>query len=263
MTVGRGFIAVALVIFAPGTRSRLPAPTCSAPRSPSLRAAGPGYGINQFAARRRALRRHDRRARRLGRRRVERRAGGAQARSSRRRRPDPADRASPASLTDLAAPRTEPPPMQQTSTDAPMQMHLTRADRAGRHRRGAAGRRRARAATATAPPRRRPTGGTAASTAPGTGGEGRRLHLRRPEGRLRLQPGGLRGQPGGGQGVPRPRSRSRPRTCPRTTTPTRVMEDMIDKGAKIIFATSYGHLDRGHEGRRARTPTSSSSSRAT
>ena len=49
--------------------------------------------------------------------------------------------------------------------------------------------------------------------------QGRRLHLRRPEGRLRLQPGRLRGQPGGGRGVPRPRRCSPPRTCPRTTTP--------------------------------------------
>ena len=43
---------------------------------------------------------------------------------------------------------------------------------------------------------------------------------------------------------PSPTSRcSPPRTCPRPTDATRVMEDMIAKGAKIIFATSYGHLD--------------------
>ena len=37
---------------------------------------------------------------------------------------------------------------------------------------------------------------------------------------------------------------------PETDKATRVMESMIDKGAKIIFATSYGHLDPAHEGRR-------------
>ena len=37
---------------------------------------------------------------------------------------------------------------------------------------------------------------------------------------------------------------------PEDDNATRVMETMIDKGAKIIFATSYGHLDPAHEGRR-------------
>ena len=37
---------------------------------------------------------------------------------------------------------------------------------------------------------------------------------------------------------------------PEDDNAARVMEGMIDKGAKIIFATSYGHLDAGAEGRR-------------
>ena len=90
-----------------------------------------------------------------------------------------------------------------------------------------------------------------------------RLHLRRPEGRLRLQPGRLRGQPGHRRGLPRHRRSSPPRTCPRTTTPRRVMEAMIDNGAEIIFATSYGHLDPAIKVAEPPTPTSSSSSRAT
>ena len=57
-----------------------------------------------------------------------------------------------------------------------------------------------------------------------------------------------------------PTSRSsRPRTCPRPPRPKPVMEDMIDDGADLIFATSYGHLDspptwRPQQPRRRRRP---------
>ena len=49
---------------------------------------------------------------------------------------------------------------------------------------------------------------------------------------------------------------------PEDDNATRVMEKMIDDGAKIIFATSYGHLDPALKVA-APIPTSSSSSRAT
>ena len=50
---------------------------------------------------------------------------------------------------------------------------------------------------------------------------------------------------------------------PEDDNATRVMEDMISKGAKIIFATSYGHLDPAAEGRRRPPRRGRRSSRAT
>ena len=63
---------------------------------------------------------------------------------------------------------------------------------------------------------------------------------------------------------PSPTSRcSPPRTCPRPTRPTRVMEDMIDKGAEDHLRHQLRPPRPRAEGRRATTPTWSSSSRAT
>ena len=87
------------------------------------------------------------------------------------------------------------------------------------------------------------TVGAATADGTGPGQQGRRVHLRRTEGRLRLQPGRVRGLAGGQEGVSRSSTCITAENVPEDDSAARVMEGMISRGAKIIFATSYGHLD--------------------
>ena len=70
-----------------------------------------------------------------------------------------------------------------------------------------------------------------------------RLHLRRPQGRLRLQPGPRRGRGGRRRRCPASRS-SRRRWSPRPSAVQKTMESMIKlDGATLLFPTSFGYFD--------------------
>ena len=74
-------------------------------------------------------------------------------------------------------------------------------------------------------------------------GRHRRLHLRRPEGRLRIQPGRLRRAATRSQEAFPDLEVLQAENVPETAESEAVMQGMIDDGADLIFATSYGHLE--------------------
>ena len=122
-------------------------------------------------------------------------------------------------------------------------------------------------AAATERPTAAPTPRPAAhrATAARRGGDRRRrhrrLHLRRPEGRLRLQPGRLRGQPGGRGGVPRRRGAAgRERARDRRVRSGHAGHDRPGRRPHLRHQLRPPRVRR--EPRRARTPTSCSSTRA-
>ena len=102
----------------------------------------------------------------------------------------------------------------------------------------------ATAVTTPAPPRRRPRSPATAATgtAPGTGSRRRRLHLRRPKDDFGYNQAAYEGSQAVKAAYPDLEVITA-ENVPETDKAARVMEGMIDKGAKIIFATSYGHLD--------------------
>ena len=252
MTQGRGFIAVARRdLRRPAARSRSSAaPTCSAPRSrssPALQARG--YAINQFAldampyvvtiARARRPRPQAGRPRRPK----------ASRRSSRSRRP--AD----------AARRTVAPPTAHDPSATPN--HPTRrADSSGARACADHGGGRSSSLALVAAAcggdgdsdhrRRRDSGGgdAAPATAPGHG-QPRRVGFIfvGPKDDFGYNQAAYEGSQAVKEAYPDLEVLTA-ENVPEDDNATRVMESMIDKGAKIIFATSYGHLDPAHEGRR-------------
>ena len=93
-----------------------------------------------------------------------------------------------------------------------------------------------------APPRRTAAATTPAAAAPGTGGKAIGFIFVGPKDDVGYNQAAYDGSQAVAKAFPDLKVLTA-ENVPEDDNATRVMEDMISKGAKIIFATSYGHLD--------------------
>ena len=253
MAQGRGFVAVAVVMFAARQPFKVAAGAylfgAALALSPALQARG--YGDQPVRPRRRALRRHDPRA--------DPARQAAQGRDP--RRPVQGLRAVDEPDGLARSPPTHTTPSATALADAPddgRQNRSTREHQTASHRCSSSAPWRSPRAARTATPATRPatTAAGAATTAATAAGRRRRRRRRAPAsaakkiGFIFVGPkddyGYNQAAYEGSQAVAAAHPDLEVVTAenvPEDDNATRVMEKMIDDGAKIIFATSYGHLD--------------------
>ena len=246
MTAGRGFIAVALVIFAAwqpaeGDRRRLPLRRRPGPGSS---AAGPGRRVEPVRPRRPALPGHPRRP---GRPRPP--TGGS--------RPEALGQTRTATALPTQSSRTHEQMRSYANARASSRPWCAPLARPAAVGSGVAHRPR--------PPRRRAVTGARRAPGPGTGATPSASSSSAPRTTTATTRPPTRAARRWRRRFPNSRC-SPPRTCPRRQTPPASWRTMIAKGAKIIFATSYGHLDapkgRRRAPRRRRSCSRATSSRA-